>query len=230
MSATVRVCGTKTSHVGYRGQTPRGEMTSREPVYATSALFEAGERPELTVSDPSPKAAKLAAVEVADPFDEPDENAAVRYSRLYGLSARPYKPRCIPEAIIGGVLVLPMHTAPALRSCSATKESSLATRFANAGDPEEQVMPLYFMLFLRVYGTPSKGPLVLPWVRLSSEASASLKTSGFSLTIELRHGPWKSYVWMRRRYLATRSTLVMVPEVRASCRSVMDASTMFWSL
>lgn len=146
----MRVCGTRTSQVGYRGQTPRGEMTSREPVYAISALFEAGERPELTVSDPSPKAAKLAAVDVADPLDEPDEKAAVRYSRLYGLSARPYKPRCIPEAIIGGVLVVPMQTAPAFRSCSATKESSLAMRFANAGDPEEHVMPLYFMLSLRV--------------------------------------------------------------------------------
>jgi hypothetical protein len=45
-------------------------------------LFDAGERPELTVSDPIPNAAKLAAVEVAEPFDEPDENAAVRYSGL----------------------------------------------------------------------------------------------------------------------------------------------------
>lgn len=40
--------------------------------------MEAGERPELTVSDPKPKAAKLAAVEVAEPFDEPEEKAAVR--------------------------------------------------------------------------------------------------------------------------------------------------------
>jgi hypothetical protein len=47
-------------------------------VYATNALFEAGERPELTVSEPNPNAAKLAAVDVAAPFDEPEENAAVR--------------------------------------------------------------------------------------------------------------------------------------------------------
>ena len=201
---------------------------SRDPVYATRALLEAGERPELTVSDPKPKAAKLAAVDVAEPLEEPDENAAVRYSKLYGLSARPYKPRCMPEAIIGGVLVVPMHTAPAFRSCSATNESSLATRFANAGDPEEQVMPLYFMLSLRVYGIPSRGPLDLPWARLSSEASASRKTSGFNLTMELRHGPRKSYVWMRRRYFATRSTLVIVPVASASCRSAIDASTIFW--
>lgn len=33
----------------------------RDGVYATSALFEAGERPELTVSEPSPNVAKLAA-------------------------------------------------------------------------------------------------------------------------------------------------------------------------
>jgi hypothetical protein len=46
------------------------------------ALFDAGERPELTVSEPNPKAAKLAAVDVPDPFDEPLLNAAVRYSRL----------------------------------------------------------------------------------------------------------------------------------------------------
>ena len=43
-----------------------------------SALFDAGERPELTVSEPKPKAAKLAAVEVADPLEEPEEKAAVR--------------------------------------------------------------------------------------------------------------------------------------------------------
>ena len=69
-------------------------MTHREGVYATSALFEAGDRPELTVSEPNPKAAKLAAVlvlancisvtiivipvDVPDPFDEPELNAAVR--------------------------------------------------------------------------------------------------------------------------------------------------------
>jgi hypothetical protein len=57
-------------------------MTSRDPVYAMRALLDAGERPELTVSDPRPKAAKLAAVDVAEPFEEPDENAAVRYSKL----------------------------------------------------------------------------------------------------------------------------------------------------
>lgn len=36
-------------------------MTHLDGVYATRALFEAGERPELTVSEPNPKAAKLAA-------------------------------------------------------------------------------------------------------------------------------------------------------------------------
>ncbi len=63
-------------------QTPRGDMTVLDGVYATRPLFEAGERPELTVSEPRPKAAKLAAVEVAEPFEEPLLNAAVRYSRL----------------------------------------------------------------------------------------------------------------------------------------------------
>ena len=37
---------------------PRGDITHREGVYAISALFDAGDRPELTVSEPSPKAAK----------------------------------------------------------------------------------------------------------------------------------------------------------------------------
>lgn len=194
------------------------------------ALLDAGERPELTVSDPRPKAAKLAAVDVAEPLDEPDEKAAVRYSGLYGLSARPYKPRCIPEAIMGGVLVVPMQTAPALRSCSATKQSSLATRLAKAGDPEEHVMPLYFMLSLRVYGIPSRGPLGLPAARRASEAAASLNTSGLSLTIELRHGPRKSYVWMRSRYFVTKSTLVIDPELRAACSSAIDASTIVWTI
>lgn len=42
------------------------------------ALLDAGDRPELTVSEPSPNAAKLAAVEVPAPFDEPELNAAVK--------------------------------------------------------------------------------------------------------------------------------------------------------
>ena len=53
-------------------------MTHREGVYATRPLFDAGERPELTVSDPRPNAAKEAAVDVPDPFEEPEENAAVK--------------------------------------------------------------------------------------------------------------------------------------------------------
>ena len=118
-------------------------MTFLEGVYAMSPLFDAGDRPELTVSDPRPNAAKLAAVDVAEPFEEPDEKAAVKYSRLYGLSALPYSPRCMPLAIIGGVLVRPTYTAPPLRSCSLTKESSLATTSARAGDPDAHVMPLY---------------------------------------------------------------------------------------
>ena len=85
----VRVCGTTTSIVGTSGQLPRTEMTPREGVYAQSALFEAGARPDDHVSSPSPNAANEAAVAVPEPFDEPEPNAAVRYSALYGLSARP---------------------------------------------------------------------------------------------------------------------------------------------
>ena len=51
------------------------------------ALLDAGERPELTVSDPSPNAAKLAAVDVPEPFEEPELNAAVRYLCMSGLAA-----------------------------------------------------------------------------------------------------------------------------------------------
>lgn len=59
-------------------QHPRGEITFLEGVYDTSPLFEAGDLPELTVSEPRPKAAKLAAVDVAEPFDDPEEKAAVK--------------------------------------------------------------------------------------------------------------------------------------------------------
>ena len=90
--------------------------------------------------------------------------------------------------------MVPMHTAPAWRSFSATKESSFATRLAKAGEPDEQVIPLYFMLSFSVYGMPSRGPFVWPRERLSSEADASWKRFGLSLTMELRHSPRKSYV------------------------------------
>ena len=85
----VRVCGTTTSIVGTSGQLPRTEMTPRDGVYAHSALFDAGARPLDHVSSPSPNAAKLAAVAVPDPFDEPEPNGDVSKSALYGLSARP---------------------------------------------------------------------------------------------------------------------------------------------
>ncbi|SKZ49926.1 Uncharacterised protein [Mycobacteroides abscessus subsp. abscessus] len=78
MSSTVRVCGTTTSIVGVNGQLPRTEITPRDGVYATSALFDAGERPLDHVSSPRPNAARLAAVDAPEPFDEPDRYAAAR--------------------------------------------------------------------------------------------------------------------------------------------------------
>ena len=81
-SAIVRVCGTTTSIVGTRGQFPRTEITPREGVYAHSALQDAGARPLDHVSSPNPNAAKLAAVAVPDPFEDPEANALVRKSAL----------------------------------------------------------------------------------------------------------------------------------------------------
>ena len=124
-------------------------------------------------------------------------------------------PLCIPEAIIGGVLVLPMHTAPAFRSLSATKESSFAMKSLNAGEPAEHVMPLYFMLSLMVYGIPSSGLSSLPDLRLASLAAASSSTSRFSIGIEVRQGPLQSYVKILRRYLEASSTAVMEPVDKA---------------
>ena len=49
-------------------------------------MLDAGERPELTVSDPSPNAAKLAAVDVPEPLEEPELKAAVRYLCVEGLA------------------------------------------------------------------------------------------------------------------------------------------------
>ena len=52
-------------------------------------MFVAGARPLDHVSSPRPNAAKLAAVAVPKPFDEPEPKADVRYAALYGLSALP---------------------------------------------------------------------------------------------------------------------------------------------
>jgi hypothetical protein len=82
MSAIVRVWGTTTSIVGTSGQLPRVERSPRDGVYAQSALHDAGARPLDHVSSPRPNAAKLAAVAVPDPFDEPEANAEVRKSPL----------------------------------------------------------------------------------------------------------------------------------------------------
>ena len=78
MSAIVRVCGTTTSIVGTSGQLPRTEITPRDGVYAHKPLLAAGARPLDHVSSPRPKAAKLAAVAVPEPFEEPEPNADVR--------------------------------------------------------------------------------------------------------------------------------------------------------
>jgi hypothetical protein len=45
-------------------------------------LFEAGDLPLDQVSSAKPKAAKLAAVAVPDPLEEPEAKAAVRYWAL----------------------------------------------------------------------------------------------------------------------------------------------------
>src|SRR6185312_14229048 len=78
MSAMLRVWGTTTSIVGTSGQLPRVEIIPRDGVYAHRALFDAGARPLDHVSSASPNAAKLAAVAVPDPFDEPEPSADVR--------------------------------------------------------------------------------------------------------------------------------------------------------
>nr|BFF10476.1 hypothetical protein GCM10025699_17790 [Microbacterium flavescens] len=74
----VRVCGTTTSIVGTSGQLPRTEITPRDGVYAHRPLLDAGPRPLDHVSSPSPKAAKLAAVAVPEPLDDPEAKGAVR--------------------------------------------------------------------------------------------------------------------------------------------------------
>jgi hypothetical protein len=73
----LRVCGTTTSIVGTSGQLPRTEMTPLEGVYAHSALLEAGARPDDQVSSPS-RTPQRGRGRGAEPFDEPEPNAAVR--------------------------------------------------------------------------------------------------------------------------------------------------------
>jgi hypothetical protein len=141
MSFTDLARGTGTSHVTYSGHSPRHDSTPLLGVYATSPFALAGDLPELTVSDPIPNTPMLAATDTAAPLDDPDEKAAGRYVLLYGLSGRPYKPRCIPPAAIGGMFVFPSSTAPASRSCLAMPESSLEQRFASAGEPFVTVRP-----------------------------------------------------------------------------------------
>jgi hypothetical protein len=101
----------------------------------------AGPRPDDQVSSPRPKAAKLAAVAVPDPFDEPEAKGAVRKAALYGLSARPYTPRCMPPLAIGGMFVSPRQMAPPARSRSIVNASCWATSCANAGLPAAAVSP-----------------------------------------------------------------------------------------
>src|SRR5690625_1315615 len=106
-----------------------------------SALCEAGARPDDQVSSPRPKAAKLAVVAVPDPFEEPEAQALVSQSALYGLSARPSRPRCMPPLASGGMFVSPRQMAPPARRRSIVNASFWATRSAKAGEPEATVSP-----------------------------------------------------------------------------------------
>ena len=72
MSGIERVWGTTTSRAGCNGQFPRMEIRPHEGVYAHSALFDAGLRPEDTVSSARPNMAKFAVVATPDPLEEPD--------------------------------------------------------------------------------------------------------------------------------------------------------------
>lgn len=127
----------------------------------------------------------------------------------------------------GGVLVLPTQTAPDFRNCSATNESSFATRSLIAGEPVAHVIPAYFMLSFRVYGMPSSGPRSLPALRRPSLAAASWNDRGLSIGMALRQGPRQSYVKILMRYFAVSSTLVIDPLESASCSSAMLAPTRF---
>jgi hypothetical protein len=85
----------------------------------------------------------LLAKDVAAPLEDPDEKAAVRYFELYGDSARPYRPLCIPPAAMGGMLVFPSSTAPASLSLFANVESSLDMTPLRAGEPSVILRPWY---------------------------------------------------------------------------------------
>ena len=128
----------------------------------------------------------------------------------------------------GGVLVLPRQTAPAFRNCSATNESSFATRSLIAEEPVAHVIPAYFMLSFSVYGIPSSGPRSRPSRRRLSLAAASANNRGLMIGMEFRHGPRQSYVKTRMRYFAVSSTLVIDPLESASCSSAMPAPTRFY--
>src|SRR3954452_20758426 len=118
---------------------PRTEMRARDGVEAHEALVEAGPRPLDHVSSAIAKVAKLEVSATADPCEEPEAYGAARKSGLYGLSERPYSPRCIPPLAIGGMLVLPRQIAPAPRSRLMVNASCCATTSANAGLPAAAV-------------------------------------------------------------------------------------------
>jgi hypothetical protein len=141
-SLTDRAWGTTTSADAVSGQFPRIDRIPRDGVYATRPLFDAGDRPDETVSSARPNTAMLAAVETPHPLDEPDPIAAARYDALYGLSARPYRPRCMPPFAIGGIFVFPRGMAPAARRAPTVKASWPAVRFWNAGEPAATGRPL----------------------------------------------------------------------------------------
>ncbi len=147
-------------------------MTPRVGLTPTMPFRAAGTRPEPAVSVPRAKSTRPSATATADPALEPPEI----FAGSHALRTAPYGLRVPTRPVANwSRLVLPITTAPALRS-RATQVASRAGRYSYEGAPAVVGSPATSMLSLTAATRPASGSCS-PAATAASIAAASARAS-----------------------------------------------------
>src|SRR5262245_41691986 len=149
----------------------------------TTPHTDAGHKIDPSVSVPTATAHKLDETATAEPELDPD---GLR-SSAYGFRVNPPRPlhppvEWLPRMLLHSVrFVLPISTAPALRSCFTTNESSGGFDPTSASDPDVvAILSAVSQLSFTSTGMPCNGPSAPPDFRSASARSAISIASGFN--------------------------------------------------
>ena len=209
------------------GMIPRRLTSPTVGLSPTSPQIDDGQRIDPSVSVPTPTAARLAAMAVPVPEEEPHglRSMATGWRTCPPRLLHPLVERVERKLAHSLRLVFPSSTAPASRSRATRKASRGAGRPTSASEPAVVcIRSPVSMLSLMSTGIPCSGPRTRPCRRSASRAAAMASASGFT-SITLRSvGPAASMAAMRARYARTSAREVVVPRVMRRCNSATPTS------